>query len=63
MGKGFWGRILRVNLSNGNIGIDDYDEKFYRTYLGGRGIIAHYLLKEVPPRCDALGPDNIIVFI
>ena len=62
MGKGFWGRILRVNLSNGNIGIDVCDEKFYRTYLGGRGIIAHYLLKGVPPRCDALGPDNIIVF-
>jgi aldehyde:ferredoxin oxidoreductase len=62
MPNGYWGRILRVDLSNQKISIDEPDEKFYRAYLGGRGIIAHYLLKEVPPGCDPLGPDNILVF-
>jgi aldehyde:ferredoxin oxidoreductase len=61
MAKGYWGRILRVNLSTREISVDEHDEKFYRTYLGGKGIVAHYLLKEVPPSCDPLGPDNLLV--
>jgi aldehyde:ferredoxin oxidoreductase len=62
MPNGFWGRILRVDLSSAQVSVDEHDTKFYRTYLGGRGIVAHYLLKEVPPDCDPLGPDNILVF-
>jgi len=62
MSNGYWGRILRVDLTNQKISVDEPDEKFYRAYLGGRGIIAHYLLKEVPPGCDPLGPENILVF-
>ena len=62
MAKGYWGRILRVDLSTTEISVDEHDEKFYRTYLGGKGIVAHYLMKEVPPGCDPLGPDNVLVF-
>lgn len=62
MPNGYWGRILRVNLSTREISVDELGEKFYRTYLGGRGIVAHYLLKEVPPCCDPLGPQNVLVF-
>jgi len=62
MPNGYWGQILRVDLSNSQVSIDKHDEKFYRTYFGGRGIVAHYLLREVPPECDPLGPDNILVF-
>jgi aldehyde:ferredoxin oxidoreductase len=62
MANGYWGRILRVNLGTGVIGVDEHDEKFYRTYLGGKGIIAHYLMQEVPVGCDPLGSDNVLVF-
>jgi len=62
MGKGYWGKILRVELSSGKVSVDEHDDKFYRTYLGGRGIISHYLMKEVPADCDPLGPDNVLVF-
>ena len=48
MADGYWARILRINLSTREISVDEHDEKFYRTYLGGKGIVAHYLLKEVP---------------
>jgi aldehyde:ferredoxin oxidoreductase len=61
MSNGYWGRILRVDLSSGKVSVDEKDAKFYRTYLGGRGIVAHYLLNEVPPDCDPLGPENILV--
>ncbi len=62
MADGYWARILRVNLSTREISVDEHDEKFFRTYLGGKGIVAHYLLKEVPPDCDPLGPDNVLIF-
>lgn len=62
MNPGYWGRILRVNLSTKEIGVDLHDEKFYRTYLGGRGVISYYLLTEVPANCDPLGPENVLVF-
>jgi len=62
MPNGYWNRILRVNLSTGEISVVEHDAKFYRRYLGGRGIIAHYLLTEVPPRCNPLGPENALVF-
>lgn len=62
MPNGYWGRILRVDLSSGKISVEEQDEKFYRRYFGGWGIVAHYLLKEIPVGCDPLGPDNVLVF-
>ena len=62
MPNGYWGRILRVNLTTREVRVEEKGEKFYRTYLGGRGIVAHYLLSEVPPDCDPLGPENLLVF-
>jgi aldehyde:ferredoxin oxidoreductase len=53
---------LRVDLTDGQVSIDTPDEVFYRRYLGGAGLIAYYLLKEVPPDTDPLGPENRLVF-
>jgi aldehyde:ferredoxin oxidoreductase len=58
LSNGYWGKILRVNLTDGTITTETPPEQFYRAYFGGRGLIAHYLLKEVPPGTDPLGPDN-----
>jgi len=62
MPYGYNGKILKVNLSTGNIDVDEHDEVWYRTYLGGAGIGAYYLLKEMPARVDPYGPDNVLVF-
>ncbi len=35
MPYGYPGKILRINLSNGKIRIEESDELFYRTYRGG----------------------------
>jgi len=59
---GYTGKILRVNLSSGKISIEEPEENFYRTYFGGWGFIAHYLLKELPPGIDPLGPDNKFIY-
>ncbi len=59
---GYNGRILRVNLSQGAISVDEPGEDFYRRYIGGRGFIAYFLLKELAAGEDALGSGNKLVF-
>jgi aldehyde:ferredoxin oxidoreductase len=58
---GYTGKILLVDLTNRNIEVEEKDEAFYRSYLGGRGIGYHYLMKLVPAAVDAFSPDNILV--
>jgi aldehyde:ferredoxin oxidoreductase len=62
MKNDFKGKILRVNLSKEKISSEDLEETFYRRYFGGRGLISYYLLKELKPRIDPLGPDNRLIF-
>jgi len=62
MSRGFHNKILRVDLSNRQISVEEPGENFFRTYFGGWGLIAYYLLKEVEPGTDPLGPDNVLVF-
>ncbi|MBE0620863.1 MAG: aldehyde ferredoxin oxidoreductase family protein [Burkholderiales bacterium] len=62
MVKGLANKILRVDLSDSRIWTEEQNENFYRRYLGGAGILAYYLLKELKPRADALSPGNVLVF-
>lgn len=59
MPLGYNGKILRVDLTSRKIEVDEHDEIFYRTYGGGSCMGAYYLLKEMPPGVDPLGPENI----
>ena len=61
MAFGYRGKILHVDLTHRKIEVEEKDDAFYRTYLGGRGIGYQYLLKEVPPRIDPFSPENILV--
>ncbi|MBI4281935.1 MAG: aldehyde ferredoxin oxidoreductase family protein [Chloroflexi bacterium] len=62
MVQGIANKILRVNLTNRSVSVDEPGDLFYRKYLGGAALIAYYLLKEMKPGADALSPDNILVF-
>lgn len=59
---GFTGKILRVDLTAGTCTVEEKDEVFYRRYMGGGLLGSYYLLRELKPGCDPLGPDNVIVF-
>jgi aldehyde:ferredoxin oxidoreductase len=62
MSYGHWGKALRVNLTTGDIARETLDETFLRRYLGGWGFIGYYLLKELAPGIDPLGPENKLIF-
>ena len=60
---GFAGKILHVNLTTGQISIEQPPEEFYRTYWGGSAMGTYYLLKNTPSGADPLGPENTLSFM
>ncbi len=61
MPHGYNGKILRVDLSTSNVSVDEHDDVWYRRYMGGAAMSAYYLLKELRPGIDPLGPDNKLI--
>ncbi len=55
---GYWGRLLRVNLTSGDISIEDIDKDVIRSYLGAKGIGAYHFCKEMERGVDPLSPEN-----
>lgn len=60
---GYQGRILRVNLSTGEIKEEIPNEQDLRMFLGGAGLATKYLLDEVPKGIDPLGPKNKLIIM
>jgi len=62
MAKGFFQRILRVNLDEYSWIEETLPESIYQAYLGGKGLGTYLLLDEVPRGVDPLGPKNKLIF-
>ncbi|WP_028307800.1 aldehyde ferredoxin oxidoreductase family protein [Desulfitibacter alkalitolerans] len=56
------GKMLRINLTEGTIEKEDLSKDLYMKYIGGRGLGAYFLTKEVEPDCDPLGTMNKLMF-
>jgi aldehyde:ferredoxin oxidoreductase len=54
-------KILRVNLSTGDIQTEILDKHFYRLYPGGKALAGYYLLNEMPAHTDPFDPDNRLI--
>ena len=59
---GYNGKILRVNLSSRVITEEAPPSVFYRRYVGGGALSLYYLLNELRPGVDPLGPENVLIF-
>jgi aldehyde:ferredoxin oxidoreductase len=62
MAYGYQGKILHVDLATGVLEVEQPDEAFYRTYMGGSALGVYYLMRETPAGADPLGPENTLVF-
>ncbi|HEG44625.1 MAG TPA: aldehyde ferredoxin oxidoreductase [Phycisphaerales bacterium] len=58
---GYCGKFLRIDLTNGNVKVEDLDMDLAKKFIGGRGLGTYIIKKEVPAEVDALSPDNKIV--
>jgi aldehyde:ferredoxin oxidoreductase len=63
MPNGYAGRILHVDLTTETLTVESPDERFYRTYFGGSAMGMHYILNELKPGVDPLGPDNMLTLM
>ena len=60
--KGFYDRLLRVDLSNKKTTVEPISESILQSYLGGKGLGSFLLLRENPPRIDPFSPKNHLIF-
>ncbi len=54
-------RIIKIDLTGGSIREEEFRQADYG-FLGGRGLVAKFLTDYCDPTCDALGPDNPLIF-
>ena len=59
---GYWGKLLRINLSTGKISKETIPDETIRKFLGGPGLAAELLFRELKPMTDPLSADNKLVF-
>lgn len=57
------GRILWVDLSTGSVEVRTLNQRWVRTYLGGRGLAAKLLWELVPKGLDPTSPSNPLIFM
>ncbi len=63
MPNGYNGKILHVNLTKGELTVEEPKEAFYRKYLGGSAMGMHYILRDMPKGADPLGPENVLTLM
>lgn len=60
--KGFYNKILRINLKAKTFKEESIPDSVYEAYLGGKGLGTYLLMKETPPGVDTLSSDNKLIF-
>jgi aldehyde:ferredoxin oxidoreductase len=56
-------RLLRVDLSAGEVDSEPVPESWLERFVGGKGLGARYLYEELDGGVDPLGPDNALLFM
>jgi aldehyde:ferredoxin oxidoreductase len=60
---GYKGQILRIDLSSMKTINEPLDPHLAEKFLGGNGLAAYYLYKEIPPKIDAYDKRNKIAIM
>ena len=60
---GYHGKLLRVDLTEHRVAVEDLDPKLLEKYVGGAGIGAKILYEETTPATDPLGPENPLMSV
>ena len=59
---GYLGRILRVDLSNGQTSVEELSRSFIEKWVGGVGFGARYLYEEVDAGVKWSDPENRLIW-
>lgn len=59
---GFYGKLLRVDLTKKVSSVEEIPSQVFKTYLGGKGLGSYLLLKNISPGTEPFSADNKIIF-
>ena len=59
---GWFGKILRVDLTRETVAVEEVDPRMAKDFIGGRGWAIKILYDEVDPRVEPLAPENKLIF-
>lgn len=59
---GYMGKILHVDLTDGKSTAENLNAALMSEVVGGRGLGAYLMWREIGPEVDPLGPDNKCIF-
>ena len=62
MKNGYWQKLLRVNLSNSKITVEDIAEEDLKNFIGGAGLAAKMIYNELPGKIDPYDRKNLLIF-
>ena len=60
---GYTGKIVRIDLSNQKVCIQQIADNLIKDYIGGSGIGAKLLYEEKTEKMDPLSPNSLIIFM
>ncbi len=60
---GYNGKLLRINLKEKTVKVEELDLKKAEKYIGGRGLGTRLFMDEVDPKVDALSPENKLIIL
>lgn len=60
--KGFFKKLLNINLTTRSYSEESIPEEILRKYLGGKGLGSYLLYRHNPPRVNPLSPENCLIF-
>jgi aldehyde:ferredoxin oxidoreductase len=62
MADGYWRKLLRVDLSRGTHAVEPLADADLKRFIGGAGLGAEILRRELPPKVDAFEARNRLIF-
>ncbi|MBZ4688432.1 MAG: aor2 [Clostridiales bacterium] len=60
---GFYGKLLRVDLTEEDFLVEEISQDVLKSYLGGKGLGSYLLLKHETASIKPLSPENKIIFL
>lgn len=63
MSQSYNGKVLHVDLTASRHWTEELSELIYRRYLGGGALATYFMLRDLKPGIDPLGPENELILM
>ena len=59
---GFYNKLLKINMTTRSVSEETIPDEVFEKHLGGKGLGAYLMLKEIPAKIDPLSAENKLIF-